>query len=950
MSPPAIGEWAPELAISVIIPYFQAEQQLRLTLAGLKRQTYPAELMEVIVVDDGSAFPLAGLEGLPLDPIRLVQEKRGFGAARARNLGARQASGQVILFLDCDMLPEPEWAEAHARWHHLAGDVATLGFRRHVEAEGLEPAAVEGADSLDTLMAGRRVETPDWIEVHMVRTADLTSSDDDLFRVVTSGNLGVGAETFAAVGGFDESFDRWGGEDTEFGYRLFNYGSLLVPERRAFCWHQGLGVVPDPGETVALEDQRSRLSQLVAERTFRRQTPGRSFSVPEVVVEIESTNAEQTARLVDEVLASRHHDLVVWVRAAPGLARRDWLAFRYQGDPRVGIAAGQTDDDHPNSAVRIEIADDVAISDRTVGRLLEGMRGVGVVEVPVEGTPGIRAWKVRATRRAERLGSVVAAGDLFGTRRLRAEDVLVSPARSVTGPREAGDLGKVLTRLRAVRTPGDLASFGRWFRAGVKVKLGSGPATISTTGPLAPAASAAAGPVVMGYGAIDPMGTGLHWGGAATLRKTRGRVDLVVFDGEPPADAGTIEAAGGRLLDASNLEPPQSLAAFEPAALRPTRVAVKLEGAVFCGQAPGPEAAEWVASLGITALAAPLPSSVDDRSVAGFVGSHPDLLFVDHPASHPGPAARAAFLLRLAACGVPVLAADLGGDIEKLLGPELVDAISSLTPQRVDDPSERELATVNSRRAALRLHSHEARLRSIMGAADLIVPAPPTVSVVLASRRLTYLPEVLADMAAQTMPLQLVLAVHGSEPGEAASLAERAGLADFELVLADPGAPLGEVLNAASSRADGDLITKVDDDDLYAPDHLFDLVAALQSSGATLVGKGAEFVYLSESGRTIRRFRGGAHSSSTTVGGGTLMIRRQDLWEAGGWRRVSSEVDRRLIQDVLRTGGTVHRTHPHGYVLRRHADGHTWQRDETDFLAQADLTWDGLERRLTGLG
>ena len=38
--------------------------------------------------------------------------------------------------------------------------------------------------------------------------------------------------------------------------------------------------------------------------------------------------------------------------------------------------------------------------------------------------------------------------------------------------------------------------------------------------------------------------------------------------------------------------------------------------------------------------------------------------------------------------------------------------------------------------------------------------------------------------------------------------------------------------------------TKVDDDDRYGPEHIWDLVLARQFSGATVVGKGAEFVYL----------------------------------------------------------------------------------------------------------
>ena len=45
--------------------------------------------------------------------------------------------------------------------------------------------------------------------------------DDDLFRTVTGCNLGIGRAIFELLGGFDESFTRWGGEDTEFGWRAW---------------------------------------------------------------------------------------------------------------------------------------------------------------------------------------------------------------------------------------------------------------------------------------------------------------------------------------------------------------------------------------------------------------------------------------------------------------------------------------------------------------------------------------------------------------------------------------------------------------------------------------------------------------------------------------------------------------------------------------------------------
>ena len=63
----------------------------------------------------------------------------GFGLARARNMGADDATGEVLVFLDCDMVPEPQLVEAHARWHHVHERALTLGFRRHVDFDGITP-------------------------------------------------------------------------------------------------------------------------------------------------------------------------------------------------------------------------------------------------------------------------------------------------------------------------------------------------------------------------------------------------------------------------------------------------------------------------------------------------------------------------------------------------------------------------------------------------------------------------------------------------------------------------------------------------------------------------------------------------------------------------------------------------------------------------------------------
>nr|MBT4279472.1 glycosyltransferase [Actinomycetota bacterium] len=286
---PELGRWRPTLRVTVVLPCYQGQEALDLTFAGLAAQTYPLDLLEVVVADDGSSPPITVPPGAPFEARAVAQVHDGFGLARARNLGAASASGDIVVFLDCDMVPEPGLVEAHARWHHVHDRALTLGFRRHVDFAGITPADLTAAGSVGDLVVGRKVDSPQWIEFHMTRTNELTSTDDDLFRIVTGGNLGVRREFFDEIGGFDGSFNQWGGEDTEMGYRAFNRGGLLVPERLALAWHQGEGASgPDAGEKESQLQQAHRLAHLIAEKGFRRSLPGRSFEVPMVTVAVDA--------------------------------------------------------------------------------------------------------------------------------------------------------------------------------------------------------------------------------------------------------------------------------------------------------------------------------------------------------------------------------------------------------------------------------------------------------------------------------------------------------------------------------------------------------------------------------------------------------------------------------------------------------------------------------------
>jgi hypothetical protein len=135
----------------------------------------------------------------------------------------------------------------------------------------------------------------------------------------------------------------------------------------------------------------------------------------------------------------------------------------------------------------------------------------------------------------------------------------------------------------------------------------------------------------------------------------------------------------------------------------------------------------------------------------------------------------------------------------------------------------------------------------------------------------------------------------------------------------------------------------MDDDDWYGADHIWDLVLAAEFSGAGLVGKAAEFVYLAGSDLTIRRMVDGAHRFDTSdIAGGAMLFERAAGRDVGFWRAISSKEDRYIITDIVAQGLRTFRTDGHGYVLNRHVDAHMWDVPDSYFTAHADQTMTGL--------
>lgn len=205
--------------VSVIIPTFRKRPFLEATLASLDAQTYPAALTEVVVVDDcsddGSFEHLESLDTpYKLVPIRHEVNK---GRAAARNTAIRAATGDLAVFVDDDMRCEPDFLEQHVSFHDTHPNVVVIGSA--ITAPEL------GHKTVFSYL--------DEMGVHRLEPGSTAPA-----RYFVTNNASVERRHLLDVGLFDETFRRYGFEDTELAFRLEDDAGLaFVYRAEALAYH-----------------------------------------------------------------------------------------------------------------------------------------------------------------------------------------------------------------------------------------------------------------------------------------------------------------------------------------------------------------------------------------------------------------------------------------------------------------------------------------------------------------------------------------------------------------------------------------------------------------------------------------------------------------------------------------------------------------------------------------
>lgn len=205
------------MKVSIVIPTHNRLEKLRETVEKLRLQDFPKEDYEIVVVDDGSNPPVAFEKDFTVTPDVRIVRLEGEERSVARNRGAKEAKGKLVIFIDDDISTKPDFIEKHWWAHQEFSKALAVGeillpddsqktpfgrFRQRLEKDGIP------------------------------RKRGLVAEKN----FCAAGNASIKRDLFLKLGGFDTTLTS--AEDQDFALRHTTQGGQIVYLPEAVVIHQ----------------------------------------------------------------------------------------------------------------------------------------------------------------------------------------------------------------------------------------------------------------------------------------------------------------------------------------------------------------------------------------------------------------------------------------------------------------------------------------------------------------------------------------------------------------------------------------------------------------------------------------------------------------------------------------------------------------------------------------
>lgn len=236
--------------LSIIIPYFDNFENIKKTLLSINYQkNINFKAIETVIINDGikNIEPLINFK-LNFDVV-IINNTRNFGAAVSRNVGCAFSKRKYLLFLDSDVVLEPDYLYQHLFRHQNFKNIITLSFYQTIDITDSNIANNRILQSkikikkLNDFRCGVNLNTLLCTKLRKKKVINLINKTNNfknfgfgkkiecwsLANMITTSNLMIQRDIVNIVGGFDDCFRFAQWEDTAIGAKFIAVNQTIIP-------------------------------------------------------------------------------------------------------------------------------------------------------------------------------------------------------------------------------------------------------------------------------------------------------------------------------------------------------------------------------------------------------------------------------------------------------------------------------------------------------------------------------------------------------------------------------------------------------------------------------------------------------------------------------------------------------------------------------------------------
>lgn len=294
----------PTLSVAIVVACRGGQEKLDLVLASLVQQSYPSSLIKLYIIDDGSEPPIKLPKLRPKRSEIIIYKNRGghWGKTAATNGSLSKVKEDVLWFIDSDMVFDPDHLAHHMKWHHESDDYLILGWKRFVAQWSYTPASL-AKDLADGKFLDLHSESwgKELWEARIERTKELTEPGLDGYRALVGATFSIRNSQWKSLGGYNPELIT--GEDTELGWRAFNAGLRIVPDRQAHSWHLGYSTVEENKEVIHRHNDPA-LAQFIPQMHSIRARQNFNFKIAtyQLVIDLRNSNLAKLLQQLSQLL------------------------------------------------------------------------------------------------------------------------------------------------------------------------------------------------------------------------------------------------------------------------------------------------------------------------------------------------------------------------------------------------------------------------------------------------------------------------------------------------------------------------------------------------------------------------------------------------------------------------------------------------------------------------